>query len=533
VQVITTQPGPQTEAAKCTADILVFGGAAGGSKSWFLQYDAAKHAHVPGYDAIIFRRTSEELKGGGGIWEETHKSGIYRAVGGKPNWTELYWRFPSRALVKFSHLQHEKDKEAHKSKQYAYIGLDEATDFTESQFWFLLSRNRSVCGVRPKMRLTCNPDPDSWLKKLIQWWIGKDGLPIPERSGVVRYVYRQGEDLVWSDDREKLVPLVPVVEGEDPRLSILSVAFIASSVFDNKILLEQDPRYLSRLRNLTPAEQDRFLHGNWNRRVQAGDMFQRGWFHELHPSPLMRATMGQPIDLIWKDEIRVWDLAATPVKGDLVSGVWRPPEFMARDPSEDGASDDPDWTRGTRITRARDGRRRVKDMVSCRDTPGAVEELIKRTAMSDGPRVAVVLPQDPGQGAMYQVEAISKSLRKQGIKVAIVPVQKSKLEYAKPVSRAVYQGKWYYDVGDWNAPFFNELEQFPPKKKAVGRRMVMAHDDVADTLSIGEVYFDENPIPVVDYERVPAVDPRPDPWDDEDDDYEDDVRTTTRVLEML
>lgn len=72
-------------------------------------------------------------------------------------------------------------------RRICFIGFDELTHFSEAQFWYMLSRNRSMSGVRPYVRATTNPDADSWVAKLIDWWIDDvSGYPIPERGGVVR-----------------------------------------------------------------------------------------------------------------------------------------------------------------------------------------------------------------------------------------------------------------------------------------------------------------------------------------------------------
>ncbi len=54
------------------------------------------------------------------------------------------------------------------------------------------------------MRATCNPDADSWVASFIDWWIGDDGYAIKERSGVMRWMVRIGDDIVWADTPEEL-----------------------------------------------------------------------------------------------------------------------------------------------------------------------------------------------------------------------------------------------------------------------------------------------------------------------------------------
>ena len=89
--------------------------------------------------------------------------------------------------MKKTHLEHEKNKYDHQGAQYPFIGFDEVTHFSKTQFIYLMSRNRSDCGVKPYIRGTCNPDPDSRVADMIEWWIGEDGYILKERDGIVRY----------------------------------------------------------------------------------------------------------------------------------------------------------------------------------------------------------------------------------------------------------------------------------------------------------------------------------------------------------
>ena len=62
-----------------------------------------------------------------------------------------------------SGLQHENDVEAWKSAQICALIFDQLEGFSEKQFFYMLSRNRSTCGVKPYVLAACNPDPDSFL----------------------------------------------------------------------------------------------------------------------------------------------------------------------------------------------------------------------------------------------------------------------------------------------------------------------------------------------------------------------------------
>ena len=98
-------------------------------------------------------------------------------------------------------MQHEKDKKQHQSKQYTAAFFEEGTHFTESQFWYIVGTRvrKQTAHTRSFAFVTCNPDPDSFIRDLIDWWIGPDGYPIYERSGVLRYFIRVNEQLVVDD----------------------------------------------------------------------------------------------------------------------------------------------------------------------------------------------------------------------------------------------------------------------------------------------------------------------------------------------
>ena len=122
---------------------------------------------LPGFGAVLFRRTYRQITMEGGLWDESDK--IYPLFAGRPRRGLLDWTFPSGVKVSFANLEHEQDKLTHLS---------------ETMFWYLLSRNRSTCGAPPCIRATCNPDPDSFLARLVAWWIdGETVLAIPERAG--------------------------------------------------------------------------------------------------------------------------------------------------------------------------------------------------------------------------------------------------------------------------------------------------------------------------------------------------------------
>ncbi len=423
------QAGPQEMFLSSAADIAIYGGAAGGGKSHALLMEPLRHITDPAFRAVIFRRNAKQVRNEGGLWDTAGR--LYEALGGKPKETDLLWRFPSGATISFGHLDHEKNKYDWQGSQITYLGFDELTHFTQSQFFYLLSRNRSLAKATPYIRATCNPDADSWVADLVRWWIDPEtGYPDPERSGRLRWFVRDGEHLVWNSDRMTLEELHP---GRIAK----SVTFVAAKVEDNKVLMDKDPGYRANLESLTTVERERLLHGNWNIRPAGGLYFRRSWFPIVAAAPVIGLR------------VRGWDLAASLPEG----------------------SSDPDWSVGVRLSRDARGIYYVEKIERFRGTPGQVSKAIRNLAESDGRNVTIALPQDPGQAGKAQRHSLIQGLA--GYRVRACPVTGSKLVRAAPFSAQVEAGNVMLVKGPWNEAFLNELEAFPS-----GR-----HDDQVDAVA--------------------------------------------------
>ena len=188
---IRPQPGPQETFLSSPADIVIYGGSAGGGKTFGLLLENARHCENAKFGSVIFRRESTQITAQGGLWDAAinlySPMGIKTREKPRPEVT-----FRSGARVSFSHLQYEKDVFDWQGTEIPLICFDELTHFSYNQFFYMLSRNRSTCGVRPYMRCSTNPDADSWVAEFISWWWDqKTGYAIPERSGVIRYFIRQ------------------------------------------------------------------------------------------------------------------------------------------------------------------------------------------------------------------------------------------------------------------------------------------------------------------------------------------------------
>lgn len=278
---INPQPGFQTNYLSSDADIIIGGGSAGGGKTFALLLDPLRYVRHGKFGAVIFRRTTTQVANEGGLWDTSGE--IYPKLGARSREYRLEWNFPSGAKIKFAHLEHEKNKLDWQGSQIPYLGFDELTHFTETQFFYLLSRNRSASGVPPCVRATCNPDPDSWVAEFLEWWIDQEtGFPIEERNGVVRYFFRDSDNMLWGSTKSELIEKYPdlfsELESKNPGVKpedyIKSATFVRGSIYENQKLLKVNPGYLADLMALGEEEKQRMLEGNWKIRLDGMQLYQ-------------------------------------------------------------------------------------------------------------------------------------------------------------------------------------------------------------------------------------------------------------------
>ena len=252
-------------------DEALYGGAAGGGKSEALVAEALRQAHIPHYRALILRKTYPELS------ELVDKSQrYYRGAFPGAQWSEArhMWRFPSGAKIYFGAMQHTNDRFKYQGRAYDYIAFDELTHFTQDEYLYLLSRNRaSGPGTRVYLRASANPGGigHGWVKARFL-------TPAPPMQ------------TIWEDVQ------VRTPDG-NVRTARRSRIFVPSTVFDNQILLQNDPAYAARLAALPDADRRALLYGDWD--AFAGQVFSewradpahyadRRYTHVIDPFPIPR-----------------------------------------------------------------------------------------------------------------------------------------------------------------------------------------------------------------------------------------------------
>lgn len=382
------------------------------------------------FRGVIFRRTTPQIRAPGGIWDAA---------------VELYSQFPELVLrstsltvtnpemnssIAFSHLEQAKDVLNWQGTELAFIGFDELTHFEASQLWYMMSRNRSMCGLRPYIFGTCNPESNHWLLDFVDWYLYPLGHPLagtpdPEKSGKLRYFIRLAGDLHWSDNIHELVQRTGC-DIDD----VKTFTFIPSSIYDNGKLLEKDKGYLSNLKALPYVDRMRLLEANWYVKLSAGMFFKDEWFPRIAKTAVPRGCLF----------VRYWDRAGT-------------------EPST--TNPNPDWTAGVRIGRhAGTGEFFVTDVARVRVSPAKVVDMIIATALADGFGVPIALEQDPGQAGKSEAATIADTLINLGFTVHVVVASKDKATRAKPASVEAENGRIKVVSAAWTNAYLEELENF-------------------------------------------------------------------------
>lgn len=456
-----------------TADIIVYGGSMGSGKSYMGLLKHLQHIHDPHYRGVIVRKTFKSLMDQGYLFDEA--VGLYSAYvralyGGKHtlevNRSRGFVRFPSGASISFKKFGDHKDMENWKGAQFTIGMCDESTELEEDWVWRIHSRiGRSKAKIKPQLILTCNPIPDSFLRKWVDWWLIPKGMPHagrvdPEKNCKIRYFIRHGNDMAWADTKQELIqkygfPNLP----EDHKLQIkpLSVQFIGATIYDNPKLIERNPEYLTSLQNMKAVEKERNLFGNWNVRAEAAGYWKREWITEIIEPPAPHE-----IERI----VRAYDIAAT-LKSET--------------------QPDPDYTVGVKMAKLRTGQYVVLDVVRYRCRAGDVIRKILETAYEDGNKVDILIPQDPNAGGKVAAQHFAMSIIEEGY-VCLVeknPAMSGKLDRFRPFSAACLNGKVDFVVGcsdclenniqNNNEFVYSELESFTGGRNE--------HNDICDAMA--------------------------------------------------
>ena len=455
---------------------VFYGGAAGGGKSDALLMAALQYVDVPGYSALILRRTYEDLALPGAIMDRAQDwlegTGARRRDEGK------LWEFPTAgqpATLRFGYSQRAADITRYQGAEFQYVGMDELTHFEERQYRYLFSRLRgpalpcAVCS-HPTSQPAGQPrqhdeghDHCSCGHEHVPW----EACPScgcreydPVGCGCVSAVPdREAVDplgkpiLVAAEDGTTLADVPLRLRGGsnpggvghewvrsrfvDETTRRDSAVFVPAKLSDNPSLDRK--AYRQGLGELTEVERRRLEEGDWSV-ADEGDTFERGWFGIVDEAPAEARR------------VRYWDMAATVPKPNKRS--------------------DPDWTVGTLLALSSSGVWYVEDVVRFRKSPHEAELAIAQTAALDGRGVPVRMEQEPGSSGVMAIDHFRREVLV-GYDFDGHRPTLSKEERAAPMARAAEAGNFRIVSAGWNREWLDEVAGFPN----------LPHDDQVDSAS--------------------------------------------------
>lgn len=193
---------------------VLYGGAAGSGKTFAMLAAALKYVHVPHYSALLLRRNFPDLKQEGGLISLAHE--MLQSTGAKWNENDKTYVFPSGARLRFGHMDSEMTKYVYQGGEYQFIGFDELTQFSESQYKYLLSRLRKREDINVPLRMMSATNPGGvggmWVYE--RFVPEEDFNPTAQTEPVAYYK----EHVIEGADRVHMTMFVPAMLDDNPSL---------------------------------------------------------------------------------------------------------------------------------------------------------------------------------------------------------------------------------------------------------------------------------------------------------------------------
>ena len=402
----------------------LYGGAAGGGKSDALLMAALQWVHVPGYSALLLRKSYADLALPDAIMDRA-KTWLMHIPGINWNDQRKVFTFPSGATLTFGYLKYERDRYRYQGSAYQFIGFDEATQFREDEYLYLFSRLRRPAAVegvdnplsRVPLRIRAASNPGG----IGHEWVRNRFVPQID-------VFTNQLVVPGNDYGERRV-FIPAKLDDNPSLDAIE--------------------YKKNLQSLDPVLRAQLLDGDWGARPP-GEMFDRNWFRVV-VNPIERGAVLMRTSR-WG---RFWDFAST----------------------EAAKGKDPDWTVGMLMGRTTEQEIVIADIRRIQARPNDVERLVLETAIDDQVRYGCRMirsEKEPGSAGEFVAQTMAKKLA--GYDYLAIRSTGPKAERARPFSTYAANGLVLMMSGLWNAKMIEEYEAFP---------MTGVHDDQVDAGSLG------------------------------------------------
>lgn len=308
-KIIKPQKGYQEKTLSCWADVAFGWWEAWAWKTFVLLLDPLRWLKYKWFKWVIFRRTTSQISWWGWLWDESLK--LYSNIKwANPIESKYKWELPNWMDLKFSHMEYEKNAYDHQWLQYAFIWFDELTHFTKKQFFYLMTRNRSTCWIKPYIRATCNPDPESWVKDFIEWYLDDEWFVRKDRDWVIRYFTIDKDNVIWWDTKEEVIEKCPHIfkplleKWEDLSFYIKSFTFIKWSLDENQELLSIDPSYKANLLAQDEITRKALMDWCWKPvqdNLAIADYAMLNWFEKNYPKDIEWDYISIDVAWYWKD----------------------------------------------------------------------------------------------------------------------------------------------------------------------------------------------------------------------------------------
>lgn len=243
--IFEPNPGPQTDFLASSEQEVLYGGAAGGGKSFAMVADPIRYVNNPAANMLLVRRSTEELRELISVSKRLYPQAYPEARFSERDKT---WLFPSGATLWMSYLDRDDDVMRYQGQAFSWIGFDELTQWNSPFAWnYMRSRLRTAkgTGLRLYQRATTNPGGSG------HGWVKKTFIdPAPYNTPFWATDPDTGETITWPKGHSR--------EGEP----LFKRRFIPATLFDNPYLSD-DGMYEANLLSLPEHQRRQLLEGDW------------------------------------------------------------------------------------------------------------------------------------------------------------------------------------------------------------------------------------------------------------------------------